>query len=107
MRKIEVPKDIPTEFELGYTAADIQRRREETEHREREEAEKQQRKERERKEARRVETPQAETSQTEEGVAKKKHRTEESESEMDTECVGEAKTYQSKSRCKKGLITNR
>ena len=29
VRKIEVPTDTPTEFELGDTAADIQRRREE------------------------------------------------------------------------------
>ena len=35
MRKIEVPRDIPTEFELGDTAADIQSRREEREQRER------------------------------------------------------------------------
>ena len=42
VKKIEVPTDTPTEFELGYTAADIQR-----------EAEKQQREEREREEARR------------------------------------------------------
>ena len=32
--KMEVPTDTPTEFELGDTAADIQRRREESEVRE-------------------------------------------------------------------------
>ena len=37
MRKIEISEDTPTEFELGNTAADIQRRREEMEAREREE----------------------------------------------------------------------
>ena len=31
VRKIEVPTDTPTEFELGDTVADIQRRREEEE----------------------------------------------------------------------------
>ena len=34
VRKIEVPTDTPTEFELGDTTSDIQRRREEREHRE-------------------------------------------------------------------------
>ena len=42
MRKIEVPTDKPARYELGDTAADILRRREEREQREREEAEKQQ-----------------------------------------------------------------
>ena len=31
MRKIDVPTDTPTEFDLGDTAADIQRKREERE----------------------------------------------------------------------------
>ena len=35
MRKIKVPTDTPTEFELGDAAADIQRRREDREQRER------------------------------------------------------------------------
>ena len=39
--KIKVSTDTPTEFELGDTAADIQRRREEREQREREEVVKQ------------------------------------------------------------------
>ena len=56
--KIEVPTDTPTKFELGDTAVDIWRRREEREQRE----------EREREEARRAKTPQS----TEEAVAKKK-----------------------------------
>ena len=38
LRKIEVPTDTSTEFELGDTAPDIQRMREEREQREREEA---------------------------------------------------------------------
>ena len=63
VRKVEVPTDTPTEFELGDTATVL--RREKTELREREEAEKQQRQERE--EARRTETP-----HTVEGVAEKK-----------------------------------
>ena len=37
VRKIEVPTHIPKEFELGDTAADIQRKREEGEQRAREE----------------------------------------------------------------------
>ena len=37
VRKIEVPTYTPTEFEFGYRAADIQRRRLEREAREREE----------------------------------------------------------------------
>ena len=37
MSKIEVPTDTPKEFELGDTAADIKRRKEEKEQREREE----------------------------------------------------------------------
>ena len=57
IRKIEVPTDTPTEFELGDTAADIQKRREEREKREGEEdSQKQQREEREREEARWEET---------------------------------------------------
>ena len=50
VKKIGVQTDTPTEFELGNTAADIQRMREEREQREgeeEEEAEKQQREERE------------------------------------------------------------
>ena len=43
VRMIEVPVDTPTEFKLGDTAADIQRKIEEREQREQEEAEKQQR----------------------------------------------------------------
>ena len=65
VRKIEIPTDTLTEFELGDTAAAIQRRREERE--QREEAEKQQMEEREREETRRAETPQS----TEEAVAEK------------------------------------
>ena len=76
--------NTPTEFEWEDTAADIQRRRDEREHREREEAHKQHRQEREREEARRVETPQEKTSQMEEAVAEKRPRTDRSKSEMDT-----------------------
>ena len=67
MRKIEVLKDTPSEFELGDMADDIQRRSEERQQTgKEEEAHKQQREERE--EARRAKTP---LSHTEEGVAKK------------------------------------
>ena len=54
VRKIEVPTDTATEFELGDTAVD----RENREQRE-EEAEKQQRGDREKQEARRAETLQS------------------------------------------------
>ena len=48
MRKIEFPRDTPTEFELGDTATDIQRKKEGREEREgEEEAQKQQMEERE------------------------------------------------------------
>ena len=74
VRKIEFPKDNPTELEFADTAADIQGRKEEREQREREEA-------------KRAKTPQ---SQMEEAVAEKGPRTERSDSEMDTEGGGEA-----------------
>ena len=85
VRKTKVPTDTPTEFELGDTAADIQRRREKREQGEKE-AEKQQRKEREGEEARRVKNSQP---HTEEGVAKTRPRTERSDSEMDIQAGGE------------------
>ena len=86
---------------MGNTAANIQRRREEREHREREEeAQRQQREKKE--EARKAETPQS----TEEAVAKQRQRTERSESEMDTEGGGEAGTYQLLSRRNKRHMTN-
>ena len=66
VKKVEVPTDTPTEFELGDTAADIQRRQE-RQQRERE-AEKQQREENEREKPRRAETPQS----TEEAVTEKR-----------------------------------
>ena len=46
VRKIDVPTDTPTGFELGDTAADYQRRRKQTEKGERVKEEKQQREER-------------------------------------------------------------
>ena len=75
-RKIEVPTDTPTEFELGYTPAETQSRRQDREQRER--AEKQQRKERE---AWRRKLQ----SQTQQAMVEKRPRTERSESEMATE----------------------
>ena len=45
MRKLEVPTDIPTEFELRDTVADIQQRREKRKAREREEEAQKQREE--------------------------------------------------------------
>ena len=68
MRKVEVPTDTPTEFELRDTAADIERR----EDREGK-TKKQQREEREREEAKKAETPQ---SHKENRVAEKRPRTE-------------------------------
>ena len=60
MRKIEVPTDTPTEFDLGDTDADVKRREERQQRKgEEEDAQKQQREERE--EARRAETPQSHT----------------------------------------------
>ena len=99
VRKIEIPTDTPTEFELGDTAADIEKRREKREQREREreKAEKKEREEREREKARRLDTPQ---SQMQEAVTQKRLRTE--RSEMNTEGGLKASTstkYQS--RCKK------
>ena len=47
VREIEVPTDGVPEFDLGDTAADIQRRREGREAREREEAQQQQQREQE------------------------------------------------------------
>ena len=99
MRKIEVPTDSPTEFELRDTVADIQRRRNEREQREK--AAKQQREKREMEEARRAETLQS----TEEGGAKKHPRTDRNDNKMDTE-GGREDTSQSQSSCKKGLMTN-
>ena len=54
--KVTVLTDTPTEFELGDTATDIQRRREERTEREKKEAEKQQIDQFEKVESRRVET---------------------------------------------------
>ena len=64
MRKIELPRDTPTEFELGDTAAHIQWKREQ---REREEEAQKEREERQRDEAMREEIIQS----PEEGVAEK------------------------------------
>ena len=104
VRKIEVPKDTPTVFELGDTAADIQRRREERDQREREREEEalKQREERLREEAMRVEP----THSAEEGVAGKRARTARSDTEMDTEGGGVVGTSQPHSRHKKGHMTN-
>ena len=88
----------PTEFELGDTAADIQRTREEREQTEKEQAEKQQREERQREEARRVQTRKVIHRG---GSGQKKPRTERSESKIDTEDGGGATTStECQSRCK-------
>ena len=68
MRMIEVPTATPTEIDLGDTAANIQRRRQEKEQSEKEKAEKQQKEDRERQEARMAVTLQC----IEEAVAEKK-----------------------------------
>ena len=77
MRKIEVPIDTLTEFELGDAAADIQRRWGERKETEREEAERQQIEETE--EARMAETPQL---YTEEGIVVNRPRSERSDSKI-------------------------
>ena len=77
MWRIEVLIDTPTKFELGDTAADIQRRRDKREQRKKEEAKKQQ-------------------------LVEKRQRTERSESKMDTEGGAKNCTSQSHSRHKKG-----
>ena len=83
MRRIEVPTDIPTGFELGDMAADIQRRMEEMRAREREEAVQKQSEE-----------------------AEKHAKTNRSDIEMDTEDGGETGTSKSHSRHKKGHMAN-
>ena len=94
MKKIEVPLDTPTEFELGDAAVYLHGRREDREQRDREEAEKQQ--------GRREKKPGTEIPRsTEEAVAEKRPITERNESEMDTEDGGEAGTSQSQSRHEK------
>ena len=84
VRKLEVPTDTPTMFELADTAADIKRRREEREQRERKESEKQEMKEKTREEAWRVKTPQDEWRRQ---WLKKRPR---NENEIDTDGGGEA-----------------
>ena len=78
------PTDTPTEFELGDTATDIQRRREERETRERDKAQKQM------EETRRGKS----THSAEEGVAEKLAKTDKSDTEMDTEAGEETVTSQ-------------
>ena len=92
VRKIEVPTDTPTEFELRDTAANIQRREEREARKREEEAQKQ------REEARMEET----THSAEEGVVEKHARTDRNDTDMDIEARGEAGTSQSHSRHKKG-----
>ena len=70
VRKTKVPINTVPEFEPGDTAADIKRRRQESEAREREEEAQKQREERSRREKARME----ETHSQEEGVAEKKDR---------------------------------
>ena len=99
MRKIEVPTDTPTEFELGDTAADIQRRREKREARERG-----------------TETGRSEVEGGKKnggnytlcrgGSGRIACKTNRSDTEMDTEGGGEADTSQSESRHKEGHMTN-
>ena len=78
MKKTEVPTDTPAEFELGDTAADIQRRSVEREQREKKEDKKKQTGQRDREEARWSEDTQ------QEDIAP----TEETEAEKDKELTG-------------------
>ena len=86
--KIEVPTDSVPEFQLGDTAADIQRRREKREAREREEAQ-QQREEEARGEGARVE----ESHSQEEGHPEKRPRSERSDTEAAGGEVGTSKSH--------------
>ena len=99
VRKIELPTDSVSEFQLGGTAADIQGRREEREVRERKKEPQKQR-----EEARREKTAHLPGK----GLAEKHERTDRRDTEMDTctEGGGEACTSQSHSRHKKGHMTN-
>ena len=92
MRKIEVPTDTPTEFKLGDTAADIQKKREVKKQREREGGGRTELTEgsEEREEAIREEP----TRSAEEGVAENHARTDRSDTEMDTDGGGKASTSQ-------------
>ena len=95
MRNIEVPTDTATKFELGDTAADIQRKRGGREQRERE-------REEETAEggvggARMEET----THSVDEGVAEKCPRTERSDTEMDTEELYDKTNKHFKERARK------
>ena len=83
VKKIQIPSQSVTEFELGYTAADIQQRRKEREARER------------KKEAQKQREDEATHSQ-EEGVTEKCTRTDKSDTE--TEVGGEADTSQLQSQ---------
>ena len=88
MGKIKFPHRAPTDFELGGTAADIQRRG----GGEREGG----RGTKQRKEASRKEN----THSAEKGVAEKRARTNKSDTKMDTEGGGEKGTSQSHSKHK-------
>ena len=87
---------------MGDTAAVIQRRTEEREQKGREEEAQKQREERQKVKAMREET----APSVEEGVARKRERTDGNDTEMDTEGREEAGTSQTHSRHKKGHMTN-
>ena len=95
VRKIEVPTHSVPEFELGDTAANIKRGREEREVSEREEAQQQQQRE--------EETREEESYSQEEGQPEKRHRRERNDTE--TEAAG-GEMGPSQSRYKKGHMTN-
>ena len=93
---MEVPADIPPEFEFGDMASDVCRREERGARKREEKAQKQ------REEARREES----TYPAEEGSAEKLARTNRSDRKMYTEAGGEAATSQLHSRQKKRHMTN-
>ena len=100
VRKTEVLTDTPTEFELGDTVADIQRRRRE----EREQRERERERERERGGKEITEGGEGEGGSHEgQGMAEKRPRIEKSDGEMDTDSGGKAGIAQLQSMCKKGL----
>ena len=101
--KIEVPNNSVPEFEQGghsggYPAADIQRRRQETEAREREEAQQQHQRE---QETRRGEARVEESHSQDEGQPEKRPRTERSDAETAGREVGPLQSHY-----KKGHLTN-
>ena len=96
-RKIEVPDDSQsTEFQLGDTAADVERRRVEREQRERQEREERERQEREEMERQERQRIQREVEERDRALREERERILREESEKDTETDTEAATVRSR-----------